>query len=101
MQCIPQYMKSFPWVSLCPSLSLGADRLLAMARPNKEGRKARKKGVFGLSVILFYKSGGHGARTRNPLRGTTFPVLANLPVAPPLLFSCSFFPGEMTTSQPD
>jgi len=28
----------------------------------------------GLKAASFFTSGGHGARTRNPLRGTTFPV---------------------------
>jgi hypothetical protein len=39
-------MKLSSWVSLCPSLSLRTGWLPALAKPNKEGRKAREQGRF-------------------------------------------------------
>ena len=80
MQCIPQYMKSFPWVSLCPSLSLRADGLPASVSPTKKAEKPVKrafsaclgffaKRTFSACYDSFLQSGGHGARTRNPITG--------------------------------
>ena len=38
------------------------------------GRSRRNKKAPQLTRGVTTKSGGHGTRTRNPLRGTTFPV---------------------------
>jgi hypothetical protein len=53
-------LKLFFWVSLCPRVSLWADRLRALVEPNKEGRKAREKGRFRPVCDSFLKAEGTG-----------------------------------------
>ena len=43
---------------------------------------AQRKGRHRLTATARCNSGGHGTRTRNPLRGTTFPVVTRIAVTP-------------------
>ena len=44
--------------------------------------RAQSKGRHRVRMTAQCQSGGHGTRTRNPLRGITFPVCQQLPENP-------------------
>ncbi len=67
-------------VQECPGLCVADHEGLATLWPQSgpksasQARAAQRIATATRNGGVVYKSGGHGTRTRNPLRGTTFPV---------------------------